>query len=129
VPPLLKLEGLILEHVALFRYPSLELMQSWYPEIGFDKGANISVPIMMLLNYISAWRELLVRWSANVDATPLHPWSLFPAIMYKLGNYWADEEQKEYEKLIDSEHSLDEAFSSRIVNQAKDFNILFTSST
>jgi hypothetical protein len=129
VPPLLKLEGVILEHVALFRYPSRELMHSWYPEMGFDKGANLSAPIMMVLNYISAWRELLVRWSANADAAPLHPWPLFPAIMYKLGNYWADEEQKEYQKLIDSEQSLDENWSSRIVNKKEELDTLFTTST
>ena len=62
-----------------------------------------------------AWRELLVKWDANADATPLHPWPLFPAIMYRLGIHWADEEQIEYQKLIDSEHSLDEAFSSWMV--------------
>jgi hypothetical protein len=71
-----------------------------------------------------------VRWDANADTVPLHvhPWPLFPAIRYnsKLENYWADEEQKEYEKLIDSEQSLDESFSSRVVNQKEELNSLFT---
>ena len=54
MPPLLKLEGVILAH-ALFRYPSRELMHSWYLDMAFNKGINVSAPIMMVLNYVSAW--------------------------------------------------------------------------